>query len=741
MRKFQLLLCGLCTIMAGHAHNDTSVVRFNTADKTSTVRSLKTESTPALRPVIKSNSDAETKHLTVEIGDSWFNGDLIIVGENYYDRQLLEGDDIKYETNLPAGLYDVILLQDRGMMAGGGKSVVVRENVDVAITDKLTLGIENVPLHRVRFRAVLPNGKYMTLQSQPYGGGVGKPSFKEMKAEGDGEVLYNILMTTLIQHSEYGLIADRQNDAYAITTGISFGGETPWDFNEEWKGDLYVNEVSDKYSFSQMRHVVHPSYGSIITEVRAIPTGIDSEWSNSVSDYTEINEAAFSTTPLSAKYERTDPCYSIETTIVAGGTIGNGTQAIIQDKGWEPKTWLCLPAGGECDEDFAIRFGFVDGQESQEIPGWGTFISSYMVYSPMVELQRGKKVYYCFRAGYGDLIHTTDKGKIKVLPDVDVFSIGANSPMHPFGKTPAYGWFLNYKTSDYDEEAGAMADMDFFNVGFFGIGQDLRNTDEYSMEFYCRHNGETVFHQTGDTNFGTMREIRRLGLTSGTLEYDFLNPNILLEEDMTGSTQVVVSRNLDQEDAYAPMLSMMTIRDTKNNQIDYILDEATDGELIFMGSDYDVVTEGEGVLMYDYLQPKDCIVKAEYAPHGSNEWVELELSESLPDVESVENCGKMYKASFATIDRPSENNWYDLALTLTDLSGNALKQILSPAMKINKVSGINLIANDIVDIDHCVVYDISGTKLGVGAEIFNQLGKGCYILKDVITGKSKKVVK
>lgn len=51
--------------------------------------------------------------------------------------------------------------------------------------------------------------------------------------------------------------------------------------------------------------------------------------------------------------------------------------------------------------------------------------------------------------------------------------------------------------------------------------------------------------------------------------------------------------------------------------------------------------------------------------------------------------GTYYRGSLASVDRPSENGWFDVRIRLTDASGNYQEQTLSPAFRIEANVGVN----------------------------------------------------
>ena len=104
-------------------------------------------------------------------------------------------------------------------------------------------------------------------------------------------------------------------------------------------------------------------------------------------------------------------------------------------------------------------------------------------------------------------------------------------------------------------------------------------------------------------------------------------------------------------------------------------------------------------------------IKVEYAPTGSSEFTEIEVSENA-DMFFMPGYGYCYDGSLAGIDRGSDNGWMDLRITLTDDSGNVQTQTLSPAFRVDSLAGTAEVLPDSTDsIGNTELYDLQGRKV------------------------------
>ena len=103
---------------------------------------------------------------------------------------------------------------------------------------------------------------------------------------------------------------------------------------------------------------------------------------------------------------------------------------------------------------------------------------------------------------------------------------------------------------------------------------------------------------------------------------------------------------------------------------------------------------------------------------GTDEWNALEVS--CNDEWSSANFGYFYEASMGQVTEHSPNGWYDLKVTLTDEAGNLQEQTISPAFKINTLSGIGKMkSGDCIPVAY---YTVDGIR-------HNQPQQGVNIVK------------
>lgn len=240
------------------------------------------------------------------------------------------------------------------------------------------------------------------------------------------------------------------------------------------------------------------------------------------------------------------------------------------------------------------------------------------------------------------------------------------------------------------------------------------------------------------------------GLTLLDLEYNnYLSPYFAAEEpckemkitavnenieiDGVAGSNVAEIKILNGEDKCPPSVQMLAFRDKESGLRTHNF-TAENGQLQFSAADLNWVSEDTG--FWFALETPE--VKAEYAPHGSETFVPLNVTEH-PDRFYTPCFGAYYTAE---LNEVATTGWQDLRLTITDATGNSQTQTLSPAFNIQAPDGITTVTNDgnaVIWHDGVLytgsntpfdVFDLSGRKVasGHGPEAKLNLPAGVYIV-------------
>ncbi len=208
--------------------------------------------------------------------------------------------------------------------------------------------------------------------------------------------------------------------------------------------------------------------------------------------------------------------------------------------------------------------------------------------------------------------------------------------------------------------------------------------------------------------------------------------NVLIDGEISGCNTATVCWNDSKGNGFAPTFTSLQFRNSHDEVSDRFAN-ATDGVLEFTVGDlaFEYSEEG-GFFYYDVAPVTD--VKAEYAPHGSTEFMPIEVTED-PALFFAPGYGSFYRGSLSCVDRKAYGGWFDLRLTATDADGAYVEQVISPAFQIKSLSGVGEIkgdseiswrieAGDIIVSDDVSIYTVDG-RLCSGDNVL----PGVYILK------------
>ena len=258
----------------------------------------------------------------------------------------------------------------------------------------------------------------------------------------------------------------------------------------------------------------------------------------------------------------------------------------------------------------------------------------------------------------------------------------------------------------------------YVEPAYIGRLGEVRGADYACVKTDFSYNGEAKLTNSSDYlgsdwqyNWSTD------GHAPGKIDITFRNDNIKVD-GLQGKNVTEVSYDERNEDVTAPTLQMLIFKDN-NGKVTDRFDNAADGTMYFSGGDFQWHSDDRFYFTYEKAEPK-----VEYAPYGEDSFTALEVS-AIPELFFMPGFGDCYSTNLAKVDRPSRTGWFDLRIEMTDKAGNRQCQTISPAFKINALSGIASVSDDNVEVwvaDHEIrtegadgaskeVYSVSGQKM------------------------------
>lgn len=247
-----------------------------------------------------------------------------------------------------------------------------------------------------------------------------------------------------------------------------------------------------------------------------------------------------------------------------------------------------------------------------------------------------------------------------------------------------------------------------FDIAYIGRLDEMRSIDKSFVGCMAELDGNPIAKDLEELN-GYFRS--NYASLKGTMKISLVDSNFEID-GKTASNQAEVTVNLDNADFFPPTLSMLQFRDDKGT----ITSCFESGELRLSASDINF----DPSVPSHYVTDSPGLVRCEYAPAGSDDFKELELT-SRPEFYESQILGVNFSAPLtSSIGAPG---WYDLRVTVTDDSGNTQMQTIGMAFRLNESSFVDRIDADRAD-DTVKYYTIDGIHVDRG-----NLTPGLYVAR------------
>ncbi len=195
--------------------------------------------------------------------------------------------------------------------------------------------------------------------------------------------------------------------------------------------------------------------------------------------------------------------------------------------------------------------------------------------------------------------------------------------------------------------------------------------------------------------------------------------NVLINGSIKGCNTAIVNWNPDKGIGFAPTFTSLQFRDTEDIVNDRF-EKSADGVIEFTVADLKLeYNEAAEYTYYSISEVKS--VRAEYAPHGSEDFSPIEVTE-IPEMIFAPGYGYFFRGSLASVDRMSADGWFDLRLYADNADGASIEQVISPAFHVSGLSGVGRL-----NADGGIVYRVEGRNviLNDGFRVYSIAGTEC----------------
>ena len=509
-----------------------------------------------------------------------------------------------------------------------------------------------------------------------------------------------------------------------ISTSDLFVGEMNSEEERTCPKDIYVNDVSDRFLFSQSRIVFTNDKSKAYCcyfSTDDVKNGVRENDPNNYVYY--INKYKY--TP----YGLTQNGYGKHIALWCIDNNNGVSKSECNEKHFEPKQgyvfqsdiWANVPdVDPNCNEiKIMLQQGFADyeglftypwnGEEYTDMAGWTLGIPTQIQDSQNNIINFGHHKLSTNEGITINDLYNNSSMKPQLWPAPEAFCypaeqtlgiIGDNSPINAL------------KVETYENN-----DQMYLGITNYFVGR-------YGETRWCNEG------TTAATKFnGTEVDLESFTPEGkGNYEITITYPNIEVD-GLPGYNTTTVYFDQNQEDMTPPSIEMLHFKNGEGCITDRFA-TSTDGTMEFYTSDFDYHYYPE--LWNGIFEIKPVDVQVEYAPYGTKSWNEL-IVEEVPELFQEPGWGYFYRGSLANVTGQAEKGWFDLKFRFEDAAGNWQEQVVSPAFRIDDlaITGINEITLAHPNDDN-TIYNLAGQR--VHGDI-NNLPRGVYIVG------GKKVVK
>lgn len=268
--------------------------------------------------------------------------------------------------------------------------------------------------------------------------------------------------------------------------------------------------------------------------------------------------------------------------------------------------------------------------------------------------------------------------------------VGNNCPLNIIDSRNAWNQWRN-------------ANMIVMSTQHWGRNGENIGSGNYNTTLIAKYNGEEIWN--GKHALDSLPNAWCGTNPDGAYELEFTNANVAVD-GITGKNVTTVYFDQRKEDQNPPVVSMLQFRDGENNVTDRF-DTPECGVIMFAGGDFEpktitYMTEYGYESSWNYKECQPMTVEVSYAPYGSNEWRPLEGVEHQEEYDDIPGMGFFYQGSLSSVNRESENGWFDLKFRLVDEAGNWQEQTLSPAFRID-----NLVQSAVTEVRDSDAHEVA----------------------------------
>ncbi len=217
---------------------------------------------------------------------------------------------------------------------------------------------------------------------------------------------------------------------------------------------------------------------------------------------------------------------------------------------------------------------------------------------------------------------------------------------------------------------------------------------------------------------------------SGVFDCRIATDNVLVDGEISGRSETEFHYDSNVGNASSPTLTLLQFRDGNDQITDHFHGVKDANVEIYAMAPIETIDFTQTNAIW-YETGEIPTVKIEWAPNGTDDWTELDVTENQQYF-YMPGWGHNFSASLKDIDKESPNKWYDLRVYLEDEYGAWQRQVIRPAFKVEDQTSVETIrpdenirvsGNDIIVPAEARIYNIHGQQVAP-----TNLPSGLYIV-------------
>ena len=496
----------------------------------------------------------------------------------------------------------------------------------------------------------------------------------------------DISVTTMLYHEDMGLMAKCLNNIIYTTPSGLTSYETI---------QLAVNEVSDKWSFSQLR--VMETLDNNVYLMSSAVTGVNTVPPVNDLEYAEF-DANFAMNPITDEFGRQD----YPEMYVTGTTFDNndaGTAFLWHPAETHYRYFLTAPKSNAVSKhtvNYYLQVEQVDFSYTQDLGGriqGGTFTlpvtydvaAQSAVFTMMGSAFFGSPIWWEAGESRNPLIFPGNTAFATAVTKLDI-PLGYTAPINMTTLLPYAGDPYPYLS---------------VSTNYIGIYGEDRPDKHMSTAFIIPTDEEEVECEMTELNT-QLNDICNEGKLEKPFIIEMANDRNILVDDIQGKNITQQYYENVMTHPYGPTATMLQFRNDAG-LVCNSFENASEGEILLSGGDFEYGGSGSGWI----LQP--VTLKVEYAPANSSTFREIEMIEETDNM-YMPSYGYFWKGDLSNVEGTTDKGWYQLRISMEDQDGNKQTQVIYPAFQILANSGVEDVAVD-SDNTSAEYYNLQGVRI------------------------------